>query len=109
MMTNTKSNQAKGLNTAATKTVKKADPFASLKSSIMIFSIVGTMAGWLVFLNQETDTPAMNTAVLSATVPQNSEMTAKPMPIVDISQLRQVNEVAPAQAIRVVARTRSSQ
>ena len=108
-MTNTKSHQPKALNTAATKTVKKADPFASLKSSIMIVSIAGTMAGWLVLLNQETDTPAMNTAVLSATVPQNSEMTAEPMPIVDISQLRQVNEVEPAQAMRVVARTRSSQ
>ena len=108
-MTNTKSHQAKALNSAATKTVKKADPFASLKSSIMIVSIAGTMAGWLVLLNQETDTPAMNTAVLSASVPQNSEIAAEPMPIVDISQLRQVNEVAPAQAIRVVARTRSSQ
>ena len=108
-MTNTKSHQPKALNSATTKAVKKADPFASLKSSIMIVSIVGTMAGWLVLLNQETDTPAMNSAVLSATVPQNSEMTAEPMPIVDISQLRQVNEVAPVQAIRVVARTRSSQ
>ena len=108
-MTNTKSHQAKALNTAATKTVKKADPFASLKSSIMIVSIAGTMVGWLVLLNQETDTPAMNTAVLSAIVPQNSEMTAEPMPIVDISQLRQVNEVVPVETIRVVARTRSSQ
>ena len=109
MMTNTKSNQAKGLNTAATKTVKKADPFASLKSSIMIVSIAGTMAGWLILLNQEIDTPAINTTVLSTTVSQNSEMAAKSMPIIDISQLRQVNEVAPTEAIRVVARTRSSQ
>ena len=108
-MINTKSHQPKALNTGATKTVKKADPFASLKSSIMIVSIAGTMAGWLILLNQETDTPAINTAVLSATVPQNSEMTAEPMPIVDISQLRQVNEVEPAQAMTVVARTRSSQ
>ena len=107
-MTNTKSHQPKALNTAATKTVKKADPFASLKSSIMIVSIAGTMAGWLILLNQETDTPAINTTVLSTTVSQNSEMSAKPMPIVDISQLRQVNEVAPTQEIRVVARTRSS-
>ena len=109
MMTNIKLHQAKALNTDATKTGKKADPFASLKSSIMIVSIAGTMAGWLVLLNQEADAPAMDTAVLSATIPQDSEMTADPMPIVDISQLRQVNEVAPAQAIRVVARTRSSQ
>ena len=108
-MTNTKSHQAKALNSAATKTIKKADPFASLKSSIMIVSIAGTMAGWLVLLNQETDTPAMNTAVLSAAVPQNSEMTAEPVPIVDISQLRQVNEMVPVKTIRVVVRTRSSQ
>ena len=108
-MTSTKSHQAKAFNTAATKTVKKADPFASLKSSIMIVSIAGTMAGWLVLLNQETDTPAMNTAVLSAAVPQNSEMTAEPVPIVDISQLRQVNEMVPVKTIRVVVRTRSSQ
>ena len=75
----------------------------------MIVSIAGTMAGWLILLNQEADTPAINTTVLSTTVSQNSEMAAKPMPIVDINQLRQVNEVEPAQAIRVVARTRSSQ
>ena len=31
------------------------------------------------------------------------------MPIVDISQLRQVNEVTPVEAITVIARTRSSQ
>ena len=109
MMTNTKSNQAKDLNIATTKAVKKADPFASLKSSIMIVSIAGTMAGWLVLLNQETDTPAIDTAVLSTTVSQNSEMAVEPMPIVDISQLRKVNEVAPIETIRVVARTRSSQ
>ena len=108
-MTNTKSHQPKALNTAATKTVKKADPFSSLKSSIMIVSIAGTMAGWLILLNQEADTPAINTTVLSTTVSQNSEMTAEPMPIVDISQLRQVNEVVPVETIRVVARTRSSQ
>ncbi|KAA0914618.1 hypothetical protein FQ084_08120 [Psychrobacter sp. ANT_WB68] len=108
-MTNTKSHQAKGLNIATTKAVKKADPFVTLKSSIMIVSIAGTMAGWLVLLNQETDTPAIDTALLSTTVSQNSEMAVEPMPIVDISQLRQVNEVEPAQAIRVVARTRSSQ
>ena len=108
-MTNTKSHQPKALNSTTTKTVKKADPFASLKSSIMIVSIAGTMAGWLVLLNQETDTPAIDTAVLSTTVSQNSEMAVEPMPIVDISQLRKVNEVAPIETIRVVARTRSSQ
>ena len=105
-MTNTKSHQAQTLNTATTKTAKKADPFASLKSSIMIVSIAGTMAGWLLLLNQETDTAPVNTAVLSTAASGNSEMA---VPIVDISQLRQVNEVAPVEAIRVVARTRSSQ
>lgn len=102
-MTNTKSH--------ATKTVKKADPFATLKSSIMMVSIVGTMAGWLILLNQETENPPVDTAILSTStaVFENNEMAAEPIPIVDISQLRQVNEVAPVEAIRVVARTRSSQ
>lgn len=109
MMTNTKSHQAKALKTATSKTAKKVDPFASLKSSIMIVSIAGTMAGWLVLLNQETDSQPVNTAILSTAIPQNSEGVIASAAIVDISQLRQVNEVAPAQAIRVVARTRSSQ
>jgi hypothetical protein len=108
-MTNTKSHQAKALNTAASKTAKKVDPFASLKSSIMIVSIAGTMAGWLVLLNQETDSQPVNTAVLSTAISGNSEIAIEPMPIVDISQLRQVNEIAPVEAIKVVARTRSSQ
>ncbi|WP_227677746.1 hypothetical protein [Psychrobacter frigidicola] len=107
--TNIKSHPTQAVNRASNQTAKKADPFATLKSSIMMVSIAGTMAGWLLLLNQETDTPAMDTALLSATVPQNNEVTVEPMSIIDISQLRQVNEVAPAQAIRVVARTRSSQ
>lgn len=49
------------------KTVKKADPFAALKSSIMIVSMAGTMAGWLLLLNQETDSQPINTAMLSTT------------------------------------------
>ncbi len=88
---------------------KKVDPFAALKSSIMMVSIAGTMAGWLLLLNQEADSTAMTVSTLSATAPQNNVMTAEPIPIVDISQLRQVNEVAPVEAINVVARTRSSQ
>jgi hypothetical protein len=109
-MTNSKSPSTQATN----KTVKKADPFAALKSSIMIVSIVGTMAGWLVLLNQETDSQPINTAMLSTAAFEdnefvNNERAAKSMPIVDISQLRQVNEVAPVEAIRVVARTRSSQ
>ncbi|WP_201558823.1 hypothetical protein [Psychrobacter sp. 72-O-c] len=102
-MTNTKSH--------STKAVKKADPFATLKSSIMIVSIVGTMAGWLLLLNQETDSQPVNTSMLSTStaVFENNERVIEPVPIVDISQLRQVNEVVPVEAIAVVARTRSSQ
>lgn len=97
-MTNTKSNSTQGAN----KTVKKTDPFAGLKSSIMIVSIAGTMAGWLVLLNQETDSQPVNTAMLSTAIFENNEMAAKPIPIVDISQLRQINEVAPALSIHMV-------
>lgn len=104
-MTNTKSNSSQ----TADKKVKKADPFAALKSSIMMVSIVGTMAGWLVLLNQEADSQPIDTALLSASVFENNERAAEPMPIVDISQLRQVNEIQPVEAITVVARTRSSQ
>ncbi len=93
----------------ATKAVKKVDPFASLKSSIMIVSIAGTMAGWLLLLNQEIDSQAVNTVMLDTAVLENNQMTAKPIPSVDISQLRQVNEVRSIEAIPVVARTRSSQ
>ena len=108
-MTNTKSHQAQTSNTATSKTAKKTDPFASLKSSIMIVSIAGTMAGWLILLNQEADTAPVNTAMLSTVASEGSESAINPTPIVDINQLRQVNEVVSVQAIRVVARTRSSQ
>ena len=108
-MTNIKSHPTQAVNRASNQTAKKADPFATLKSSIMIVSIAGTMAGWLILLNQETDTAPVNTAILSTAVSENSEMaTRTPTPIVDISQLRQVNEVAPVEQIAVVARTRSS-
>ena len=102
-MTNTKSHSPQTAN----KIAKKADPFAAVKSSIMIVSIVGTMAGWLLLLNQETDNQPINTVVLSTSVFENNEIAVEP--IVDISQLRQVNEVTPVEAITVVARTRSSQ
>lgn len=104
-MTSTKLRQAKTAN----KTVKKSDPFASLKSSIMILSIAGTMAGWLVLLNKETDSQPVNATILSTAAFESDEMTVTPALIVDISQLRQVNEIAPVEAIRVIARTRSSQ
>ncbi len=104
-MTNTKLNSSQ----TADKKVKKADPFAALKSSIMMVSIVGTMAGWLVLLNQETASQPIDTALFNASVSKNNEKAAEPMPVVDISQLRQVNEIQPVEAITVVARTRSSQ
>lgn len=107
-MTN-KSTMTQAINKPTHKTAKKADPFAALKSSIMMVSIAGTMGGWLLLLEQEAgDAPVQNT-VLSAAVLDSGEPAITPAPIVDISQLRQVNEVAPVEAIRVVARTRSSQ
>lgn len=105
MMTNTKPHPIK----AANKTLKKIDPFATLKSSIMMVSIAGTMAGWLLLLDQETDSSVVNITILSIAVPKNDEMVIESMPIVDINQLRQVNEIAPVEDITVVARTRSSQ
>lgn len=108
-MTNTKSPSTQAVNRSAHKTAKKADSFASLKSSIMIASIAGTMGGWLLLLDQETDSVPVNNTVLSTAVFESGEPAIAPAPMVDISQLRQVNEVAPVEAIRVVARTRSSQ
>lgn len=103
-MTNTKSHSTP----AVKKTAKKADPFAALKSSIMMVSIAGTMAGWLVLLNQEQKTAPVSTAIISTAVAESDERAVTP-PIADINQLRQVNAVAPVEVIRVVARTRSSQ
>ena len=109
-MTNTKSHSTP----AVKKTAKKADPFAALKSSIMMVSIAGTMAGWLVLLNQEqktapVSTAIISTAIISTAVAESDERAVTPTPIADINQLRQVNAVAPVEVIRVVARTRSSQ
>lgn len=86
------------------KARKKADPFAAIKISIMMISIVGTMAGWLALLNQENQTAAVSTAVSDST---KNAVTNATIVDVDINQLRQVN-AAPAQEIQVVARTRSS-
>ena len=33
---------------ATHKNLKKADPIATFKNSILIVSVVGTMAGWLI-------------------------------------------------------------
>lgn len=104
-MTNTKSHSTP----AVKKTAKKTDPLAALKSSIMMVSIAGTMAGWLVLLNQEKQTAPVSTAMISTAVAESDERAVTPTPIADINQLRQVNAVAPVEVIRVVARTRSSQ
>ena len=107
----------------AKKRVKKSDSLRALKSSIMILSIVGTMAGWLILLNQEAENIApattsdfvnsnvVNNAFMNSTFMNNEqtiEPTAAATTITDISQLRQVNAVAPIRTVRVVARTRSS-
>lgn len=110
-MTNSNSHSPKTVSKPVNKVAKpakKADPFVALKSSIMILSMVGTMAGWLLLLNQETDNQSVDTAMLSTSVIAANETVAEPMPIVDISQLRQVNEVQAVEAVTVVARTRSS-
>lgn len=109
----------------AKERVKKSDSLRALKSSIMILSIVGTMAGWLILLNQEAENIApattsdfvnsnvVNNAFMNSTF-MNNEQTIEPTAtttattITDISQLRQVNAVAPIRTVRVVARTRSS-
>ena len=108
MMTKEKSTTQSTQNKPANKTSKKADPFAFLKSSIMIASIAGTMGGWLFLLNEETDSQSVNAATLNTAVPAKDELAAASIPIVDITQLRKVNEAAPVEAITVVARTRSS-
>ena len=107
-MTNIKLHPTQAVNRDSNQTAKKADPFASLKSSIMIVSIAGTMGGWLLLLNQETDTAPINTTMLSAVALKGSESAVEPTPPTNINQLRQVNEVAPVEQIDVVARTRSS-
>jgi hypothetical protein len=109
MMTKTQLTTQPTPKKPANKTSKKADPFAFLKSSIMIASIAGTMGGWLFLLNQETDSPSVSAATVNTTDSGSGELAAASIPIVDITQLRQVNEAAPVEAITVVARTRSSQ
>ena len=108
-MTNIKAHSPQANRKPSNLRTKKPDPFAGLKSSIMMVSIAGTLGGWLLLLNEETSSvPVTNASTLSTVVPNNDERALEPMPIVDISQLRQVNEVAPVEPIVVVARTRSS-
>ena len=97
--------------TAAHKDLKKADPIATFKNSILIISVVGTMAGWLILLDQEADSLPASTAIpVSTSILNPNVIVAQTLIGVDITQLRQVSEVeSPAvEAIAVVARTRSS-
>ena len=96
---------------ATHKNLKKADPIATFKNSILIASVVGTMAGWLILLDQEADSLPVSTAIPVSTSISNPNVIVAQTPSgVDITQLRQVNEVesSAVEAIAVVARTRSS-
>lgn len=107
-MTNIKAHSPQANKKSPNLRTKKPGPFANLKSSIMIVSIAGTLGGWLLLLNEETSSVPTNTAALNTMAPKSDEHAPEPMPMIDISQLRQVEEVAPIEPIVVVARTRSS-
>ena len=123
-------------NKSANQFTKKGESYLGIKSAILMLSIVGTMGGWLVLLNQEenyaqvaeqttssfeqviSDTNLINwgdeatkpMAVSMTATAGESTISSEPNQSIDISQLRQVNEVAPVPKpeIRVVARTQSS-
>lgn len=123
-------------NKSVKQSAKKGESYLGVKSAILMLSIVGTMGGWLVLLNQEDSyvQVAEQTALSFEQVVADNNLTnwddeaAKPMAVsmtnsagesmtnnasnqsIDISQLRQVNEVAPVPSapVRVVARTQSS-
>lgn len=123
-------------NKSANQSAKKAESYFGVKSAILMLSIVGTMGGWLVLLNQENSYAQVTeqTALSFEQVVTDNNLTnwddeaAKPMAVsmttttsesltnnasnqsIDISKLRQVNEVAPVPSapVRVVARTQSS-
>lgn len=107
------------------KSVRKPQSFVFVKSSIMVFSIAGTLAGWVLFVSQETQLqPANEVAPVAAQQvelqdptpldPQLTTQAAVQAPqeptLVDISQLRQVNAdtVQPEMQNVAVTRTRSS-
>lgn len=110
----------------ARKSVRKPQSFVFVKSSIMVFSIAGTLAGWVLFVSQETQLQPTNEVVpvaaqqveLQDSTPldpqQLTTQTAVQAPqeptLVDISQLRQVNAdtVQPEMQNVAVTRTRSS-
>ena len=123
-------------NKSANQSAKKGESYLGVKSAILMLSIVGTMGGWLVLLNQEdsyaqvADQTAINfeQVVMDTNLTDWKQGEAKPMTVsmttiagesmassssnqsIDISQLRQVNEVATVAKpeVRVVARTQSS-
>ncbi|WP_193777999.1 hypothetical protein [Psychrobacter sp. FDAARGOS_221] len=98
--------QPSSANKTKTKAKKKPESFMLLKSSIMIFSIAGTMGGWLIFVNQESPSQPMAT---ESTVTELS--TIPEVTLVDINELRQVNQAMPQPSAQraVVTRTSSSQ
>ena len=128
--------RTRAANKSANQFAKKGESYLGVKSAILMLSIVGTMGGWLVLLNQEesyaqvaeqstssfeqviSDTNLINwgdeaakpmAVSMTATVGE-STISSEPNQSIDISQLRQVNEVAPVPKpeVRVVARTQSS-
>lgn len=124
------------LKRATKQSAKKAESYLGVKTAILMLSIIGTMGGWLMLLNQEassaqaTDqsTVSFEQVVTDTNLANWDEEMAKPMTVsmtttagesltsnasnqsIDISQLRQVNEAAPVPSapVRVVARTQSS-
>lgn len=132
----------KSLKRATKPSAKKAESYLGVKTAILMLSIIGTMGGWLMLLNQEANstqvtdqsTVSFEQVVADTNVVPDTNLanwddeTAKPITVsmtttagesltnnasnqsMDISQLRQVNEVAPVPKpeVRVVARTQSS-
>lgn len=123
-------------NKSVNQSAKKGESYLGVKSAILMLSIVGTMGGWLVLLNQENSYAqvAEQTALSFEQVVADNNLTnwddeaVKPMAVsmttatgesltnnesnqsIDINQLRQVNAVTPVpnQPVRVVATTQSS-
>lgn len=126
----------RAVNKSANQSAKKGESYLGVKSAILMLSIVGTMGGWLVLLNQEESyaqvaeqtTSSFEQVISDTNLINRGDEAAKPMAVsvtatvgestissepnqsIDISQLRQVNEVAPVPKpeVRVVARTQSS-
>lgn len=142
---------------SAKRPTKKAESYLELKSAVLMLSIIGTMAGWLVLLNHNvrasetaaqvsaqqptlplTQSPDFQPMVANADLAEWEAQNPQPVRVnaaaglnasegevsegegsdvtkqsVDISQLRQVNELPSVDSmltepVRVVARTQSS-